>query len=300
MAARGLTIALWAAAATAGATILAAAALDRGWGRGALDRALRDDRPRHRGVDRERPRRRRRRWGRAGDHSHRHAGRPRHLDPRDGPGDHRLAPAGHRLRLAGRRPRRLGGGVHHRGERRGRDGAPDQHRLRDTDLDRPGRRQRGARREDRERRRRLRPRPGRGPRPAKARRTDGDRGRERDRRGGPGGEPDRPGSRQRAGAARAARWFQVQGRRADPRQRPAPGARGDAAAIRASAADRQPHGRLPAAHHRGDRPGDRAVQPGHLPAGRDRARLAAAGALRHRADSRSGPRGSCCWCWQRR
>ena len=144
MAARGLRIALWAAAATAGATILAAAALGQGLRRGAFDRALRDDRPRHRGVDRER-------LDDADDDGVALAiiriDTPGGLDTSTREMVQAITGSPCRSSPTSRRtgPRRLGGGVHHRGERRGRDGAPDQHRLRDPDLDRPGRRQRGAR-----------------------------------------------------------------------------------------------------------------------------------------------------------
>ena len=64
-----------------------------------------------------------------------------------------------------RRPRRVGGRLHHPGRRRRGDGAADQHRLGDPDLDRPRLRRRGAGAEDPQRRRRLHAGAGGDPRP---------------------------------------------------------------------------------------------------------------------------------------
>ena len=69
----------------------------------------------------------------------RHAGRARHLDAGDRQDVPRLARADRRVRQPGRLERRFGGRRDRPGRRRSRDGAADEHRLLDPDLDeRPG------------------------------------------------------------------------------------------------------------------------------------------------------------------
>ncbi len=109
--------------------------------------------------------RRRRRGCATRDHPPRHAGRARELDARDRSVDHRRADARRRLRLARWRPRGLGRSLHRRVRRCRRDGAADQHRLRQRDpVKRRGHR-RDPRGEDRKRRRGVHPRARRDPRP---------------------------------------------------------------------------------------------------------------------------------------
>ena len=181
----------------------------------------------------------------------RHSGRARRVDARDRQGHHRRADAGRRLRIAGRRARGVRRAVRHRGRRRRRDGAADQHRLGHADLDRPRRAGPRARPQDPQRRRGLRARAGRGTRPQpRPRGADGARGDQRDGRRGKAPRPDRPGRHRRAGPARKLDGFRVKGAEAaGPRhQRRAHRAAGPALQVPGARAVGQPQHRLPSVH----------------------------------------------------
>ncbi len=111
-----------------------------------------------------------------------------------------VSPDGARAASAGR--------LHHPGRRRRGDGAADQHRLGDADLDRARRRRRGPGPQDHQRRGRLHAGARLGARPQRRPgRADGQRRRERDRRGGAGGRLHR--RRSRPPSARC--WTQLDG-----------------------------------------------------------------------------------------